>query len=141
MNVIKIRDRGRNLKASDINKIFGIKKNNYSVQEIYLNFNNKAEKYYYFLIKNINKYKVLNKLYLFDCISKNIIMNFIERISKLYLLEKIYIIINDKLSNQEIKSIKKLLPIAEVKIDIKEKKSIITQNFVKDRNDDIFEIF
>ena len=141
LNVIKIRDRGRNLKASDINKIFGIKKNNYSVQEIYLNFNNKAEKYYYFLIKNINKYKVLNKLYLFDCISKNIIMNFIERISKLYLLEKIYIIINDKLSNQEIKSIKKLLPIAEVKIDIKEKKSIITQNFVKDRNDDIFEIF
>ena len=53
LNVIKIRDRGRNLKASDINKIFGIKKNNYSVQEIYLNFNNKAEKYYYFLIKNI----------------------------------------------------------------------------------------
>ena len=68
-------------------------------------------------------------------------MNFIEKISKLYLLEKIHVIINDKLSNQEIKSIKKLLPIAEVKIDIKEKKSIITQNFVKDRNDDMFEIF
>ena len=137
LNVIKIGNFGY-LNSDIINKIFNIKKNNYSVQQIYLNFKNKSEKYYYNLCTNISKFKLLNKLYLFDCIPKGKIMSFIESISELKLLEQIYIISYEKLSNKEIKIIQKLLPQASIKVDIRNNKIIITQNYVKDNGDDIF---
>ena len=137
LNVIKIGNYGY-LNSDKINNIFNIKKNNYSVQQIYLNFKNKSEKYYYNLCTNISKFKVLNKLYLFDCIPKCKIMSFIESISKLKLLEQIYIISYEKLSNKEIKSIQKILPQASIKVDIGNNKTFIIQNYVKDNGDDIF---
>ena len=137
LNVIKIGNFG-GLNSDKINNIFNIKKNNYSVQQIYLNFKNKEEKYYYNLYRNISKFKVLNKLYLFDCIPKYKIMSFIESISKLKLLEQIYVITNEKLTNKEIKSIQKILPDTSVKVDIRNNRTIITQNYIKDNGDDIF---
>ena len=65
-------------------------------------------------------------------------MSFIESISKLKLLEQIYIISYEKLSNKEIKSIKKILPQASIKVDIGNNKTFIIQNYVKDSGDDIF---
>lgn len=137
LNVIKIGNFGY-LNSDKINNIFNIKKNNYSVQQIYLNFKNKSEKYYYNLCTNISKFKMLNKLYLFDCIPKCRIISFIESISKLKLLEQIYIISYEKLTNKEIKSIQKILPQTSIKVDIRNNKTIITQNYVKDNGDDIF---
>ena len=81
---------------------------------------------------------MLNKLYLFDCIPKCRIISFIENISKLKLLEQIYIISYEKLTDKEIKSIQKILPQTSIKVDIRNNKTIITQNYVKDNGDDIF---
>ena len=141
VNVVKIRKYARNLSAVDVNKIFDLKKNNYSVQQICLNFSDQEDKYYHNLIKNITKFKVLNKLYLYDSFPKIKIMNIIENISKLKLLEHIYIITKTKLSNQEIKTIKKVIPGVEVEINIKENMTYIKKNFQVDKKDDWFEMF
>ena len=111
------------------------------MQQICLNFSDQEDKYYHNLIKNITKFKVLNKLYLYDSFPKIKIMNIIEHISKLKLLEHIYIITKTKLSNQEIKTIKKVLPGVEVEINIKENMTYIKKNFQVDKKDDWFEVF
>ena len=76
MNVIKIGNIG-SLTPDKINNIFNIKKIIILFKKIYLNFNNKEEKYYYNLCRNISKFKALNKLYLFDSKPKYKIMSFI----------------------------------------------------------------
>ena len=110
INVIKINANGRKINVDKINEIFDIKNNNYSLQEIDLSFKYNGfdgEKYYKNLIKNISKFKVLKKLFLYDPISIEKSKLFIDKISKLKLLEEIYIEVDAKLFGN-IKTIKEL---------------------------------
>ena len=72
INTIIINGKGRKINTNKINAIFDVKKNNYSLQEIILSFEGSGfngENYYKTLMKNISKFKVLQKLFLYDNIS------------------------------------------------------------------------
>ena len=122
INAIRIDGNSRKINIDKINAIFDIKKNNYSLQEINLSFVNNGfigENYYKTLIKNISKFKVLKKLFLFDHISIEKFKLFLDKISKLKLLEELYIKVDAKLYNniKELKeSIKKKFPLCKVEV-------------------------
>ena len=122
INVIKINGKSRKINANKVNDIFEIKKRNYSLEEISLLFEGKeftGEKYYKSLMKNISKFKVLKKLYLYDPISYEKFNLFLDKISKLKFLEEISIKVDAKLCNN-IKglkdSIKKKFPLCVVEV-------------------------
>ena len=103
-----------NCDVEKINKLFELKDNNYSLQEIVLNFQNKKIDIDN-LFKNITKFRVIQNIVIFDKIkNKNKFMNFIEDISKLDLLNVIKLCCFDRLSAKEKDIIKKLLPKATV---------------------------
>ena len=122
INVIKINGKSRKINIDKINDIFDIKKRNYSLEEISLLFESKefiGEKYYKSLMKNISKFKVLKKLFLYDPISYEKFKLFLDKISKLRLLEEISIKVDAKLCNniKELKdSIKKKFPLCVVEV-------------------------
>ena len=120
INFIIIDGHGRKINAEKINAIFDIKKNNYSLQEINLSFVGNGffgDNYYKNLIKNISKFKVLKKLYLYDHISYEKFKIFLDKISKLKFLEEILIKVDAKLCNniEELKKLIKMkLPLCKV---------------------------
>ena len=122
IKVIKINGKSRKINIDKINDIFDIKKRNYSLEEISLLFESKefiGEKYYKSLMKNISKFKVLKKLFLYDPISYEKFKLFLDKISKLRLLEEISIKVDAKLCNniKELKdSIKKKFPLCVVEV-------------------------
>ena len=104
----------KNSDPEKIDKLFELKDNNYSIQEIVVNFENKKICIDN-LIKNISKFRAIQNLVIFDKIrDKNIFMNFIEDISKLELLDVIEINCYEKLEDKEKNSIIKLLPKATI---------------------------
>ena len=124
LNVLKICDSGRNLDINVFNKLFNIKDNNYSIQELYLDLNTKYINYDY-LFKNIPKLKCLKRLNFINHVKNNKkLLTLIENVSKLPFLEKIKIEYFGKLSQKEINSIEKLIPF----ITIKDKDSYIKIN-------------
>jgi len=122
INVIKIDGNSRKINNENINAIFDIKKNNYSLQEINLSFRNNGfigENFYKTLIKNISKFKVLKKLSLSDHITIEKFKLFLDRISKLKLLEELYLKVDAKSFNniEELKeSIKKKFPLCKFNV-------------------------
>lgn len=114
LNVLRLRYndeiKDKKFYQKKINEIFDIKDDNYSVQEILVNFKSK-EGFLDNLIKNISKFKVLQKLIIIDDIKdKKLYFKLIEDISKLVLLKSLSISCKEKLDKKQIKSIKKLLP-------------------------------
>ena len=121
LNVLKISESGRNLDKNALNKLFNIKNNNYSIQKLYLDLNEKYINYDY-LFKNIPKFKCLNDLnFINHSKSKKKLLNLIEDIAKLRFLQKIKIYYFEKLCQKEINLIKKLI----CDISVKEKNSYI----------------
>ena len=124
LNALKICDSGRNLDKNIFNKLFNIKDNNYSIQELYLDLNTKYINYDY-LFKNIPKLKCLKRLNFINHVKNNKkLLTLIENVSKLPFLEKLKIEYFGKLSQKEINSIEKLIPF----ITIKDKDSYIKIN-------------
>ena len=122
INAITINGNGRKINADKINGIFNIKKNNYSLEEINLSFQGNGfigENYYKNLLKNISKFKVLKKLFLYDPISIEKFKLLLDKISKFKLLEEIDIRVDAKSCNN-IKglknSIKKIFPLCNVEM-------------------------
>lgn len=122
INAITINGNGRKINADKINGIFNIKKNNYSLEEINLSFQGNGfigENYYKNLLKNISKFKVLKKLFLYDHISIEKFKLLLDKISKFKLLEEIDIRVDAKSCNN-IKglknSIKKIFPLCNVEM-------------------------
>ena len=118
INAIIINGRGRKINTNEVNAIFDIKKDNYSLQEISLSFDGNGifvENYYKTLMKNISKFKVLKKLFIYDNISYDNFKIFLDNITKLKLLEEIYLKVDPKNNILELKnSIKKKFPLCVV---------------------------
>ena len=108
INVIKIDGDSRKINNEKINAIIDIKKNNYSLQEIKLSFRYNGfigDNFYKNLIKNISKFKVLKKLSLSDHITIEKFKLFLDRISKLKLLEELYLKVDAKSNIKELKEL------------------------------------
>ena len=104
-----------NCDVEKINKLFELKDNNYSLQEIVLNFQNKKINIDN-LFKNITKFRVIQNIVILDKIrDKTKFMNYIEDISKLELLNVIKLCCFDGLFAKEKDIIKKLLSKATVR--------------------------
>ena len=122
INIIKIDGNGRKINIDKINDMFDIKNNNYSLQEINLSFKYNGfigEKYYKTLIKNISKFKVLKKLFLADHISIEKFKLFLDKISKMKLLEEFCLNVDAKLFNNINgleESIKKKFPLCKIEV-------------------------
>ena len=106
LNIIKIKtkDREENFDMNKLKKLYTIKENNYSIQEISLDI----EKVDSIFLENISKFRMLKKIVIGGDIimdSKTLI-KFIEEISKLYFLEKIGIIYYEKLKKNDKEFIK-----------------------------------
>ena len=108
--IVLFSNKKSNLKKKEINGIFDIKENNYSVQHIIINLG-KKEKFFIELIKNLHKFKVLKNLIIKDYIKdKANLIRIINNISKLKLLKTAKINFKGNLSYDSLNLIKKTIP-------------------------------
>ena len=108
--IILLSRKKSNLKINDINKIFDIKENNYSVQHIIINLG-KKENYFQKLIINLHKYKVLKNLIIKDYIkNESNLLRIVKNVSKLKLLKTMKINFKGNLSNNSLNLIRKIIP-------------------------------
>ena len=108
--IILLSRKKSNLKICDVNKIFDIKENNYSVQHIIINLG-KKENYFQKLIINLNKYKVLKNLIIKDyIINESNLLRIVKNVSKLKLLKTMKINFKGNLSNNSLNLIRKIIP-------------------------------
>ena len=116
LNIIKIKtkDREENFDMNKLKKLYNIKENNYSIQEIGLDIEEVDSTFW----ENISKFRMLKQIVIGDIIrdSKTLI-KFIEEISKLYFLEKIGIIYYEELSKKDEEFIKNKIKKIEIKQD------------------------
>ena len=134
LNVIKIKtkDKDENFDMNELKKLYIIKENNYSVQEIGLD---KEIDITFF--ENISKFRMLKKIVIGDIIrDKKILFKFIEELSKLYFLEKIGIMFYEELTKNDEKFIKNKIKNIKVKQDGVHYE--ITKNFYIENFDEYF---
>ena len=116
LNVIKIKtkDREEDFDMSKLKKLYTIKENNYSVQEIGLDIEEIDINFW----ENISKFRMLKKIVIGDIIKDSkTLVKLIEEISKLYFLEEIGIIYYEKLAKNDEKFIKNKIKNIEIKQD------------------------
>ena len=115
LNVIKIKtkDKDENFDMNELKKLYIIKENNYSVQEIGLD-----KEIDIIFFENISKFRMLKKKVIGDIIrDKKLLFKFIEELSKLYFLEKIDIMFYEKLTKNDEKFIKNKIKNIKIKRD------------------------
>ena len=125
LNIIKIKtkDREENFDMNKLKKLYMIKENNYSIQEIGLDI----EEVDSIFFENISKFRMLKKIVIGDIIrDSKTLVKFIEEISKLYFLEKISIIYYEELTKNDKKFIKN--KIKKIKIEQDGVHYIISKN-------------
>ena len=135
LNIIKIKtkDREENFDMNKLKKLFTIKENNYSIQEIGLDIEEVDSTFW----ENISKFRMLKQIVIGDIIrDSKVLLKFIEEISKLYFLEKICIIYYEELSKNDEKFIKNKIKNIEIKQDGVH--YIISKNFYIGNYDEYF---
>ena len=135
LNIIKIKtkDREEHFHMNKLKKLFIIKENNYSIQEIGLDIEEVDSTFW----ENISKFRMLKQIVIGDIIrDSKVLLKFIEEISKLYFLEKIYIIYYEELSKNDEKFIKNKIKNIEIKQDGVH--YIISKNFYIRNSDEYF---
>ena len=129
--IVLFSNKKSSLSKKEINEIFDIKENNYSVQHIIINLG-KKEKFFNKLIKNLNKFKVLKNLIIKDYIkNKANLMMIINNISKLKMLKTVKINFKGKLSYDSLNLIKKTIP--DISFKKKENTNIIEFTFYNNK--------
>jgi len=135
LNIVKIktRDREENFDMNKLKKLFMIKENNYSIQEIGLDIEEVDPTFW----ENISKFRFLKQIVIGDIIRESkILRKFIEELSKLYFLEKIGIIYYGELTNDDEEFIKN--KIKNIKIEQDDVHYIISKSFYKKNFDEYF---
>ena len=128
LNIIRIKtkDREENFDMNKLKKLFMIKENNYSIQEIGLDIEEVDPTFW----ENISKFRMLKQIVIGDVIrDSKILRKFIEEISKLYFLEKIGIIYYGELTKNDEKFIKN--KIKKIKIEQDGVHYIISKNYYR----------
>ena len=128
LNIIRIKtkDREGNFDMNKLKKLFMIKENNYSIQEIGLDIEEVDPTFW----ENISKFRMLKQIVIGDVIrDSKILRKFIEEISKLYFLEKIGIIYYGELTKNDEKFIKN--KIKKIKIEQDGVHYIISKNYYR----------
>ena len=135
LNIIKIKtkDREENFDMNNLKKLFMIKKNNYSIQEIGLDINEVEPTFW----ENISKFRMLKRIVIGDIIrDSKTLRKFIEEVTKLYFLEKIAIIYYGELTKSDEKFIKNKTK--NIKIERDGEHYIISKNYYKRNFDEYF---
>ena len=135
LNIIRIKtkDREENFDMNKLKKLFMIKENNYSIQEIGLDIEEVDPTFW----ENISKFRMLKQIVIGDIIKDSkTLRKFLEEISKLYFLEKIEIIYYGELSKKDEKFIKN--KIKNIKIEQDGAHYIISKNFYIRNFDEYF---
>ena len=122
-----------NFNMNNLKKLFMIKENNYSIQEIGLDFEEVDPTFW----EHISKFRMLKQIVIGDIIrDSKTLRKFLEEISKLYFLEKIGIIYYGELSKKDEKFIKN--KIKNIKIEQDGVHYIISKNFYIKNFDEYF---
>lgn len=135
LNIIRIKtkDREENFDMNKLKKLFMIKENNYSIQEIGLDIEEVDPTFW----ENISKFRMLKQIVIGDEIrDSKTLRKFIEEISKLYFLEKIGIIYYGELTKKDEEFIKN--KIKNIKIEQDGVHYIISKNFYTKIFDEYF---
>ena len=135
LNIIKIKtkDREENFDMNKLKKLFMIKENNYSIQEIGLDIEEVDSTF----LENISKFRMIKQIIIGDIIrDSKTLLKFIEEISKLYFLEKIGIIYYGNLTKNDKEFIKN--KIKDIKIEQEGVYYNISKNFYIKNFDEYF---
>ena len=135
LNIIKIKtkDREENFDMNKLKKLFMIKENNYSIQEIGLDIEEVDSTF----LENISKFRMIKQIVIGDIIrDSKTLLKFIEEISKLYFLEKIGIIYYGRLTKNDKEFIKN--KIKDIKIEQEGVYYNISKNFYIKNFDEYF---
>lgn len=131
--VVKTKDREENLDINKLKKLYMLKENNYSIQEIGLDIEEIDSSFW----ENISKFKMLKQIVIGDMIrNSKTLLKFIEEISKLYFLEKIGIIYYEELTKNDKRFIRDKIKNIEIKQDGVH--YIISKNFYIKNFDEYF---